>query len=120
MNTTQTTTTLFTSSAQSALARCKVAALAALLASGSLYVSAAPADKSVASATAVQVENSKVNINSASAEVLSSLHGIGASKAKSIVSYRNKFGNFRSIEDLLAVEGIGEATLTKNRGRISL
>ncbi len=101
-------------------ALCKTAVLLALLGVGPMLVQAAPADKAVASAAAVQSEHAKVNINSAPVEVLSNLHGIGTAKAQSIVDYRNKFGNFRAIEDLLAVEGIGQATLSKNRGRIAL
>ena len=52
--------------------------------------------------------NTLVNINTASAEVLSSLEGIGASKAQSIIRYRENNGPFSKKEDLLNVEGIGE------------
>lgn len=63
----------------------------------------------------------QVNINTATAEELAKvLTGIGISKAKKIVEYREKFGSFVSIEQLKEVSGIGQATLDKNVGKIAL
>lgn len=63
----------------------------------------------------------QVNINTATAEELSKvLTGIGISKAKKIIEYREKFGPFVSIEQLKEVSGIGQATLDKNIGKITL
>ena len=54
-------------------------------------------------------ENSElININTATEEELQNIKGIGASKAKSIIKYRNENGNFKSIEDIKNVEGIGD------------
>ena len=54
-------------------------------------------------------ENSElININTANEEELQNIKGIGASKAKSIIEYRNENGNFKSIEDIKNVEGIGD------------
>lgn len=62
-----------------------------------------------------------VNINSASAqEIADLLTGIGLSKAKSIVAYRQENGAFSKLEDLLNVKGIGPATLRKNKDRLRL
>lgn len=55
----------------------------------------------------------KVNINSASAEQLSLLPGIGQVKAKAIVTYRQEHGKFTSPDELINVKGIGEKTLEK-------
>ena len=62
-----------------------------------------------------------VNINSADAETISAeLKGIGPSKAKAIVEYREKYGPFKSLEDLTLVSGIGARTLDLNRNDIRL
>lgn len=55
--------------------------------------------------------NGKVNINIASAAELETLKGIGPSKAQAIIDYRTEHGDFKSINDLLKVSGIGEKTL---------
>ncbi len=53
----------------------------------------------------------RVNINRADQSELETLPGIGAVKARSIISHREKNGPFHSVEDLLQVSGIGEKTL---------
>ena len=55
-----------------------------------------------------EVENSKVNINNATKEMLTSLSGIGDAKAQKIIDYRNENGLFKSIEDIKNVTGISE------------
>ncbi|VEB22667.1 ComEA family DNA-binding protein [Avibacterium volantium] len=61
----------------------------------------------------------KLNINTATAsDIQRSLVGIGAKKAEAIVDYREKHGKFTAVEQLLEVQGIGKATLEKNRERI--
>lgn len=62
-----------------------------------------------------------VNLNSADAATLAKeLDGIGPAKAQAIVEYRQKNGPFKSAEDLLKVEGIGDKVLEQNRGNIRL
>ena len=62
-----------------------------------------------------------VNINSASAAALSHhLKGIGAKKAKLIVSYRQANGDFVLVSDITNVKGIGEGLLKKNLKDMSL
>ena len=71
------------------------------------------------SQTVQQTMSDKLNINTASAsEIQKALIGIGAKKAEAIVQYREKHGNFTVAEQLLEVQGIGKATLEKNRDRI--
>ena len=59
-----------------------------------------------------------VNINTATAEQLTELKGIGPNKAKAIVQYRQEKGPFSSIEELVLVKGIGQSTLKKNDGML--
>lgn len=60
-----------------------------------------------------------VNVNSADASTLAKeLDGVGPAKAQAIVEYRQKNGPFRSPEDLLKVEGIGDKVLEQNRSNI--
>lgn len=53
----------------------------------------------------------KVNLNSADAEALEYIPGIGPAKSKEIMALRKANNGFKSVEDLLAVPGIGEKTL---------
>ena len=60
-----------------------------------------------------------VDLNTASAqEIAKSLNGIGLSKAKKIIEYRDQFGPIDTPEELLAIKGIGEKTLEKNRSKM--
>ena len=60
-----------------------------------------------------------VNINTADAETISrSLQGVGLSKARAIVEYREKHGPFKSPDDLSLVKGIGDRTVELNRASI--
>ena len=60
-----------------------------------------------------------VDINTADAETISAeLKGIGLTKAKAIVEYRQKHGPFKSPDDLSLVKGIGERTVEINRANI--
>lgn len=54
-----------------------------------------------------------ININTASRDELMQLPGIGESKADSIVSYRNEYGGFKTIEDIMLIDGIKEAVYDK-------
>lgn len=62
----------------------------------------------------------KVNINTASLSELTTLNGIGESRAKDIISYREKNGPFKSIEEIKNVSGIGEATFAQIKENITV
>lgn len=60
-----------------------------------------------------------VNVNTADASLLAKeLDGVGPAKAQAIVEYRQKNGPFRTPEDLLKVQGIGERVLEQNRANL--
>lgn len=61
-----------------------------------------------------------VNINTAPAEMLSTLSGIGQTYAERIVAYRNAHGPFQRPEDIVKVDGIGPATWEKNKDVITI
>jgi competence protein ComEA len=88
-----------------------------------LCLAAAPvAVSNVAAETAqaATVTTAKVAINTASADQLQALPGIGPSIAQRIVDYRSANGPFAVKEDLLKVKGIGSATLAKIRDFVVL
>lgn len=61
-----------------------------------------------------------VNVNSATAEQFEALPGIGPSTARRIVTFREKNGPFKKLEDLMNVQGIGEKSFLKLRPHLSL
>ncbi len=63
--------------------------------------------------------NKLVNLNTATKEELMSISGIGESKAKNIIEYRNK-NKFTKIEDILNVSGIGESVFEKIKEYITV
>ena len=62
-----------------------------------------------------------VNINTADAATLAAgLRGVGLSRAEDIIRYRETYGPFGTVEELVDVKGIGQATLENNRAVITL
>ena len=64
--------------------------------------------------------SSKININSADAEELKKLTGIGDARAKAIIDYRNEYGRFESIESIMNVPGIKEGAFVKIKNEITV
>lgn len=65
-------------------------------------------------------KDGKVNLNKADEAALTTLSGIGPSKAQSIIAYREENGGFQTIEDLKKVTGIGDKTYEKLKDSISV
>jgi len=62
----------------------------------------------------------KINVNTASAEELSALKGVGEKIAANIVQFRKENGPFKSVDDLKQVKGIGTKILENNADIIIL
>ncbi len=73
-----------------------------------------------ASAPAKATPVTVININTATAEQLDALPGVGAKLAARIVDYRQKNGGFKKVEDLMNVQGIGEKNFLKLKPLITI
>lgn len=65
-------------------------------------------------------QSNKVSINKGTKEELMTLSGIGESKANAIIEYRNTNGEFKVLEDLINVSGIGKEAFEKIKDNIEL
>lgn len=72
------------------------------------------------SKAAIPTVENKLNINSASADELDTLPGIGPVTAAKIIEYRDSHGGFKSIDELDKVSGIGKKTIDKFRAIITI
>lgn len=62
-----------------------------------------------------------ININTADKETLMSvIKGVGETKAEAIINYREENGNFKSVDDLANVKGVGQTTIDKHREQLSI
>ena len=73
-----------------------------------------PAPKPAATAAA------PVNLNTATAEQLATIPGVGPRMAERIIDYRQKNGGFKKIEDLMNVSGVGEKSFLKMKPLITV
>ena len=77
-------------------------------------------DRNVRSNSATALENGLVNINTADVAALMTLPGIGESRAKAIISYREQHGAFAQIEDIMKISGIKQAAFSKIKDKITV
>jgi competence protein ComEA len=61
-----------------------------------------------------------VNINTATKEDLTSINGVGEKRAQEIIDYRKKNGNFKSVDDLEKVPGIGPGLMKRIRSQVTV
>jgi competence protein ComEA len=83
----------------------------------------AQAAQQAATATAPQASKpaaAKVNINSAGLDELQKLPGVGPKVAQRILDYRKQSGDFKKVEDLMKVRGIGEKTFLKMKDQLTV
>jgi competence protein ComEA len=79
-----------------------------------------PAAVSAAENPAAKVTIETIHLNQATAEQLQTLPGVGPALSERIVSYRDKHGPFRSVDQLAEVNGIGEAKLAKLKDQLTV
>jgi len=80
--------------------------------------SAAATDSSVQSST--PPSDGKVNINTAGLEELMTLKGVGESRARAIMEYREQHGSFETPEDIMNISGIKEGVFSKIKDQIAV
>jgi competence protein ComEA len=118
--------------------RCKrqwivvVALAVSLLGGGTVFAQSMPGAGAVPGKTGTTVEQGKagmgtvpgkaalLNINTADEAQLTTLKGIGPTKAKAITQYRQEHGPFKTVDDLKHVSGIGDKTLAALRPFITV
>lgn len=93
-----------------------VALCAAVITAGAGQTLAVPPTKEAGSSKST----SPVDLNKASENQLTEVPGIGPSLAKRIVEFRNENGDFRRVEDLLKIRGIGEKSFQKIRPHVTV
>ena len=62
----------------------------------------------------------KINVNTATAEQLDKIPGVGPKTANAIIQYRTQNGNFKTMDDLIKVKGIGPNNIKKIAPYLSL
>ena len=66
------------------------------------------------------IAGEKINLNTATLEELTSLKGVGPAIAQRILDYRENYGPFEKIEDLMKVKGIGQKIFDTNKDIITV
>jgi len=85
------------------------------------FAAEAPTTKApTAKVEAAAATQEAININMADVQELTKLKGVGVKKAEAIIAWREENGNFKTVDQLLEVKGIGEATLAQNRENIRI
>ena len=89
--------------------------------SHSALAAASVAKPTTVPAKASDEEGTRVSINNASAEELArAMNGVGLKKAQAIVSYREEYGPFKTVEDLKQVPGMGNSLVERNLAVLTL
>ncbi len=71
-------------------------------------------------AEAEEPSDGRINLNTATAEQLMTLPGIGSSKAESIIAYREEHGAFKDIKELMQIPGIKEGVFSKLKEKVKV
>ncbi|MGT2895258.1 helix-hairpin-helix domain-containing protein [Streptococcus entericus] len=85
-----------------------------------IYVASQGENVSVVATGSETTSTQKINLNTADEAQLQTITGIGAKKAKDIITHRETVGRFSSVDDLKQVAGIGQKTIDKIRSEITV
>lgn len=102
------------------LAACTLIFVFTALPGFTAYVEAKPISTEAAAEEELPQKEKLININTATAEELMTLDGIGEATARKIIEYREENNGFMSIDELSSVSGIGVAKLEKIRNFVTL
>ena len=91
-----------------------------IVATGLALVLALVVSSGLAIAAGKPAPSGKVNINTATAQQLTVLPGVGEKLAARIVDYRQKAGGFKNVSELMNVQGIGEKNFLKLKSKLSV
>ena len=100
-----------------------VISLALFLGSGAVIAQDNSENKEAAASEMTDKEEmkpGKININTANAEELMQIPGIGESTAVNIIDYRNKNGDFKTLDQLKEVQGVGEKKYEKMKDMLTM
>lgn len=78
------------------------------------------ADANAGAGATDSVDGGRIDLNTATAEQLQTINGIGPVTADRILAHRRSIGRFTSVDQLLDVKGIGSKTLEKIRGQVTV
>ena len=78
------------------------------------------ASTGIASAASAKEPAGKVNLNTATAQQLAELPGVGDALAARIIEYRQKGGGFKSEKELMNVKGVGEKNFAKLEAHVTV
>lgn len=87
---------------------------------GSKAPAAPPAAAPTAEPATTTPSATLVNINTADEAALTAVKGIGQSKAKAIIAYREKNGPFKTVDELTKVKGIKEKSLNTFKAQLTV
>ena len=103
------------------MTRMMIAAIAAIaLSAAALSNTPLDAQGRPAGAKTMATAAAPVNLNTATAEQLATIPGVGPKTAERIIEYRQKNGGFKKVEDLMNVNGVGEKSFLKMKPLITV
>jgi competence protein ComEA len=102
------------------MTRIMMAAIAAIALSATAPSAQTKAPVAKATAGTAATAAAPVNLNTATADQLATIPGVGAKMAERIIDYRQKNGGFKKVEDLMNVSGVGEKSFLKMKPLITV